>query len=246
MQRRAELRALAPGLAVPPVHRRRRPFRLAIGVALGAGVGTAERNRQVGARHADAVVAARVHHHVIARGHVALDALRARRSRLVEVVLSRVERGGFVAAGAQGVAFGAQLERVRVVAVHAGDAALGHLGLQERAPDVDLLVLLAVGVVVRRRQQGGAMRVLERRAGPAALGDGRAPGMAGCANVHQRVGGGPVALRDLRLGRREFPRLVPAALQDEQTLVCFGRGRDPRLAVRPFREASPARGRPHE
>ena len=75
-----------------------------VGVALRAGIGTAECLRQIGARHADAVIAARVDHHVVLLRHVAFNALRARGARFVEMVLRGVELRGVVAAHAQRVA----------------------------------------------------------------------------------------------------------------------------------------------
>ena len=109
-----------------------------------------------------------IHHHVRLRGHVALDALRALAfPPCGSGACPASNAAALVAARAQGVALGAQLSACGVVAVHAGDAALVHLALQERAPDVDLLALLTVGVVVRRGRagRGGACPRAARRAG---------------------------------------------------------------------------------
>ena len=72
---------------------------------------------------------------------------------LVEVVLRVVVARGQVALRADRVALGAQRAAVRVVAVAAGHARAVHPALQERAPDVDLVALLAVGVVQAGREQ---------------------------------------------------------------------------------------------
>ena len=136
------------------------PVRRLIGVAVLAGVRRAERDREIRARDPERVVAARVDHHVGARGHVAADAERAFGALRVEVVLERVvflghERGKAVGGGgcrvalrANAVAGRQELERVGVVAIAAGDPAHAHLALHERAIDVDLLQHLAVRVVV--------------------------------------------------------------------------------------------------
>jgi hypothetical protein len=120
---------------------------------------------------------------------VAGDALRALAAGLVLMVPGYVELAGGVAARAQRIAFGAQLLRVRLVAVHAGDAVLMHPALQEGAPDIDLLTLLTVGVVVRCGEHRQAMAVFERLRRPCAFAQRRAAGMAGGAAVHSgRVG----------------------------------------------------------
>ena len=60
---------------------------------------------------------------------------------------------GQVALAADGVALGAQLQAVRLVAVGAGHAGRVHPALQERAVDEHLAVDLAVGVVEGRVEQ---------------------------------------------------------------------------------------------
>ena len=129
---------------------------------------------------------------------------------------------------------------MRLVAVHAGDAALEHAALQERTPGVDLFALLAVGVVVGRGQQRQAMRVLERRGGVLALGDRGAARMAGGAHVHDLRIRGVVALRGLRAAAGELPRLAPAALQHRESLVAvLGVGRLRSFAHARWRDAGP-------
>jgi len=82
------------------------------------------------------------------------------------------------------VAFGAQLQRVRLVAIHAADPVLVHFALPEGTPDLDLLALLAIGVAIGRRQHGQAVAVLERGTGPALLAQRRAAGVTGDAAIH--------------------------------------------------------------
>ncbi|OQC04210.1 MAG: hypothetical protein BWX79_02535 [Alphaproteobacteria bacterium ADurb.Bin100] len=110
VQGAAGLWPCTPAGAVPPVHGRCGPLRLAVGVAAGAGVGRAQLVAQVGAWHADGVVAPGIDHHVVALRHVAFDALGALAAGFVPVVLGRVKNGRVVAACAQRVAVDLQLE----------------------------------------------------------------------------------------------------------------------------------------
>src|SRR4029450_8142858 len=64
--------------------------------------------------------------------------------------------------GADRVAGRAKRPAVRLVTVRAGDAALMHPAREEGAPVVDLVALLAVGVIETRGQQRGAV-VVEKR-----------------------------------------------------------------------------------
>ena len=111
------------------------------------------------------MIAPRIDHHVFLRGHMAFDALRARRAGLVEVMLFRVECRSVVAAYAQSIALRTEIQRVRLMAVHAGNAALEHSALQERAPGIDLVALLPIGVIIRLREHCQPVRFFERRAG---------------------------------------------------------------------------------
>ena len=86
-------------------------------MAAGAGVRRAGAGGEVRPRHLEAVIVARVDHHVGLGRHVAVDALAAGLARRVVVVLGHVERAGQVALAADGVALGAQLQAVRLVAV---------------------------------------------------------------------------------------------------------------------------------
>ena len=92
-------------------------------MTLRAGVRRAERNRQIGARHAKAVIAPNVDDHVGLGRRMAVDALGAGGARLVMVVFGCVEFRLHMALGAQRIAFRAQLCAVRVVTVGAGDPA---------------------------------------------------------------------------------------------------------------------------
>ena len=95
--------------------------------------------------------------------------------RLMKVVRRRVEVAGRagerrqrgvglrrVALQAHGVAGELELAGVRVVAVQAAHALLVHLALPERAVDIHLVELLAVGVVQALGQQAG-QEVVEPR-----------------------------------------------------------------------------------
>src|SRR6476659_6072010 len=70
--------------------------------------------------------------------------------------------GAQMARSAERISLGAQLATVRVVAVAAGDAVRVHPALQERAPDVDFVALLAVGVIERPPEQRRAIVIEER------------------------------------------------------------------------------------
>ena len=232
----AEVRlGAAPRRAVPAFDGRRRPARGLAGVAVRAGVGGAGRRRQIGARHAHAVIGPRVHLHVVAARHVAGDALRAGAARLVEVVRWRVVgasrrrearvRRLRVALQAHRVAVTLEPARVRVVAVGAAYAVRIHPALAERAVDVDLIELLAVGVVQARRQAHGQVVVEQRFAGHRRRRQFGAPRMAGCADrdlarragraevQRQAVAGRRARRRPRRRGggRRLRPRDVPLA-----------------------------------
>ena len=71
-----------------------------------------------------------------------------------------------------------------VVAVGAADTALVHLALSERSVFVDLVELLAVGVVEPCPQRLGSQRVVERPPRVLAGGDAAPARVAGCAGVH--------------------------------------------------------------
>ncbi len=173
-------------LAVRPVparDRRGRPFRRLVGVAVVAGVGRAERRREVRARNAEAVVVPDVHHHVGARRHVAGNAGRRRIDAFVvamgdgRVFLRRV------ALRADLCARRAKLCAVRLVAVAAGHAGREHAALLERAVIVDLVAHLTVGDIEPARQRRHHMGVGQRAPRHPVFGEFAAARMAAAAGL---------------------------------------------------------------
>jgi len=98
-------------------------------MTLGAGVRGCERNRQVRARHPDAVIAPCVEDHVILCRHVAVHALCSGAAQLVMVMLTHIEFCRQMALGAKRIPLGAQLRAVRVVTIGAGDSGMMHAAL---------------------------------------------------------------------------------------------------------------------
>ena len=86
-------------------------------------------------------------------------------------VLRRVELRWQVALGAYTVARSAQLQRVRLVTVRAGDSLRVHPALHERAPVVDLVAHLPVVPVETVLEQCQPVRVLRRLAVDIVVGD---------------------------------------------------------------------------
>ena len=132
------------------------------------------------------------------------------------MMLRRVELRGVVTASAKRIAFCAQRERVRIMTVGAGDAVPEHLALQKRAPDVILVALLTIRVINGCREPCQSMRVLERRARLSILRDRRAARMARSANIQRGGISRSIAVRVLRVGRREFPCVAPARPHGER------------------------------
>jgi hypothetical protein len=87
------------------------------------------------------------------------------------------------------IALCAQLAAVRLMAVAACDAARVHLALQERAPDVDLVALLAVGVIERIGKQRRAIVIEKRFARRIAFENLAASRVALCARLDFSLGG---------------------------------------------------------
>ena len=131
-------------------------------MAAAAGVRNIALCGQVRTRHSQAVVAARIDHHVGGLRHVARHALGSGCAGLVEVMRWVVEFLRQVAATTQGVALVVKPQAVRLMTIAAGDSLHVHLALQERAINVDLLEDLAVIMVERTIQQCGPMCVQER------------------------------------------------------------------------------------
>ena len=151
---------------VPRLDLRGRPLRVARRVTARAGVGRAELDGERRARNAQAVIVARVDDHVGRRRHVTARARRARAADLVMRVLRPVVLRRQVTGRAHRVAVRVQLSAVRIVAVAARHALRVHAALEERAPVVHLVALLAVGVVQRPAEQGGAVVVEEAACPP--------------------------------------------------------------------------------
>src|SRR5450756_1917182 len=126
MKRAAVMRRFLPAIRIPFCNRLRRPLRRAVGVALGASVGRADRHRQIWPRDAYAVIASVVHHHIVLRWHVAVDALRAGGARRMPMMRGDVEFFRQVALGAQGIAFSAQLCGVWFMTIGTDDAGFMH------------------------------------------------------------------------------------------------------------------------
>ena len=76
--------------AIPPAHGLSCPLSGLVAVAFAAGVGHAEAHGQVRTRNTNAMIAARVHHHVKGSRHVAFDAARSGRAGLVKVMGGRI------------------------------------------------------------------------------------------------------------------------------------------------------------
>lgn len=117
MQSGAEMRSsLAPG-GKPAGNGLCGPFGRLLGVALHTDVRRAQPNRQVGARHTQAVIPPRMHNHVGLRRRMAVDALGTRAARFVVVMLAHIETRRQVTLRAERIAFDAQLRAVRIVTV---------------------------------------------------------------------------------------------------------------------------------
>ena len=100
--------------------------------------------------------------HVVLRWHVAGDALGTCAARFVLMVFWGFKVVGVVTTQAERITFCTQFLRMRFVAIHARHTALEHLALQERAPNIDLLPLLAVRVIIGGGEHGHAMTVFQR------------------------------------------------------------------------------------
>ena len=219
-----------PGIATEPTtHGGRCPAHVATGVALVARVRHAQRHRLVGTRHTHAVVAAIVDDHVGGLRHVAVHALSARRAQCVMMVRRRVVLARSMTLAAHGVAFDAQLLRVRVMAVAAGDTLAVHPALQPRTPDEDFVALLAVDVIQPRHHQRRQVVIHERRAGAVALGDLRTPRMALRADLELTLARTLAAARCVAARGVNAPRHAVALVELHCQAACrvgrFGLGR---------------------
>ncbi len=142
-----------------------RPLRIAVQVAAVARVGNAQLDAQSGVGDAKAVVVPVIHHHVVARGHVAIYTGRARALGLVPMMGLGVKYRGRMAARAERVAFGAQRGAVRFVTVGADHSRRVHTALQKGTVNIHFLKDLAVGEVQSGLDQGQAVEVPEKGLG---------------------------------------------------------------------------------
>ena len=199
-----------------------------------------QRDRQVGARHPERVVVPLVHHHVRLVAHVARDAGGAGALLAMEVMAARGERLGPVALGAHLVAPGPKPRGVRVVAVRAGDPGVVHAALQERAPVVDLVPHLPVGVVEARVEERRLVRLGERAARPVILGQQPAPRVAPPARLHLDAPVGDVVQPDrpARLVHRGGP-IATVVEAHHQPRVPEGRAAARGRRLRPLDVARP-------
>jgi len=113
-------------------------------VAIIASIGRANTQAEVGPRDAKTVIAPAIDDHQILRAHVAIN---TSDFGIVEVMRWSVERFALVAACTEIVVAGQNLGRVGVVAVGAGHAGGVHFRLLERSVDIDLVLILAIGVI---------------------------------------------------------------------------------------------------
>src|SRR6516225_3777947 len=175
------LRVSPPASAVcsmPGLDRGHRPLRRFVGVAIVAGIRRVEPCRQVGTRDAETVIVPPVDDHTGALRHVAGRAGERRARAFMAVMGGRRVFFRRVTLHADAVAGRAQLRRVRLVAVAAGDAGREHLALLERAVIVDLVLHLAIGVIEPAREGRDQMRVRKPSPGNPVLGELAATGMA--------------------------------------------------------------------
>src|SRR6516165_8282132 len=188
--------------SLPSLDRGRRPLRRFVGMAIVASIRRADPCRQVGTRDAEAVIVPVVDHHIGALRHVAGRA-GERRARAFMAVM----RGGRVflrrvTLRADAVAGRAQLRRVRLVTIAAGDTGSEHPALLERAVIVDLVLHLAIGVIEPACEGRDQMRVRKPPPRNPVLGELAATGMAKPAGLdllaqqrRREVAGGVSRLR---------------------------------------------------
>ncbi len=219
-QRRGEILVATGRLAGPLTNRIGRPLRGLLRVTVVAGIRRTHLRGDVGPRNAQRVVVPRVDAHVRRRRHVACRARRARRAVGVMRVPRRVELRRKMALGAYAVAGSAQLQRVRLVAIRAGDALRVHPALHERAPVVDLVAHLPVVPVQAVFEQRQPVRVLRRLAVHVVVRD--AAGAAMAARAHPELAGRRprrAALRVAGLGHRRPGDALALVQRERETLA---------------------------
>ena len=131
-------------------------------MAIGARIWSSELHRQVRARNTDAVITARIDHHVRACWHVTCDALRASRSGLVEMMARRIVLLRGMALLTNTVALGPKFEAVRLVTIATRDASMEHPALDERPIFVVFLLDLPIREIVVLVEQRHPVIVADR------------------------------------------------------------------------------------
>ena len=129
-----------------------------------ASVGDAHFYGQIRAGNAEAVVMARVHHHVGGSRRVTGHAIHALGIDRVEMVLRRLVFRRQVALQTDFATRRAQLATVRVRGSRRNSPSRLHLALQERTMIEHFILHLAVGVVEVRRQQRQTVGIQQRLA----------------------------------------------------------------------------------
>ena len=156
---------------------------------------------------------ARIDDHVGPHRHVTGDAARARRAFVVMMVRRRSELVAVMALQTDAVALGAQLQRVRIVAVAARHAGHEHLALAKRRVVIDLVHHLAVGLEQAGLEQARHVRFQQRLPGPPGFGDLAGARVADPAGL-QLLGAGPRHAAPRTAGRRiEGPLHVLALVE---------------------------------
>ena len=232
------------GLAIhrvrePARDRPGRPGGVLVLVTAVAGVGGAERHREVRPRDPQAVIRALVHHHIEALGHVTGDAGRTGGALGVVVMGRGVVAVGLVAAGAECVALGLELQAVGLVTVGADHALVVHAALDEGAVVEDLVLDLAVREVQVRLQQGEPKALVQGLAGREVLPDAPAPGMAAGAGLGLDLGGAGQAARRFAGGGVSLPLAAVAVLEIDRQTPRRGSWAPARQSRRPWRQPPP-------
>ena len=182
------------------------------------------------------MIVARIDDHVGSCRHVAGDAAGTRRTVFMVVVRRGCVLLPVMTLLADGVAVGHQLQRMRIVAVAAGDAGHEHLALAERRVVVDLVQTLAVGFEQARLQQARQVGLQQRLPRPPRFGEFGAAGMAHPAGLQLlRADVRGVLRRALPVAGIDGPgNVLPLVEVDGEAVVAtFAPGQRALLALRP-------------
>jgi len=145
--------------AVPTFDSGCRPLWRLVAVAIIAGIRSAEFDRQIGTRNAEAMVVATIDDHVSVGGHVAGGACEGSgRLGMTTVGRCSVLVGGMTIQ-TNAVTGSAQLSAVGVVAIAAGHARCEHLALLEGAVIVNLVAHLPIRIVKAASERRHNVRV---------------------------------------------------------------------------------------